>query len=461
MRNKFYYLFLLCIGFIIIPKPSYAQEEKPAEAEAPTDDLGDVSDAFQEQFFEALKQKGIENYELALISLEKAEKAAKGDPDQTAVVYFEMAKNLTQLKRYEEAEANYDKVLLTQNDRLDVMQSLYDLYYLERDYEKAIILVQRLIAFDEDYKEDLANLYARTKQYDKAIDLLDELDLIWGESDERDVLRSQIYRETGNTSGQIEKLEEKLDSKSKSEKDYLNLIFLYSEQGNSEKAFETAKELLVVYPKSHWVHLALYKFYLEYGDTTNAMTSIRIVFSSAEIDEESKYKVLGDFIGFVNENPAYEKDLEEVVSLFSSENNGKIYEELGNYYLAKEMKEEALRFYEKGIEVDLDNFSLLRRTLLLQIDFKKYEAAVQLSYKALEIFPAQPLLYLVNGVANLELSNIDLAIESLETGLDYLYEDLPMQLDFYEQLSIAYSKKGNLKKAEEFAKKALELKNPN
>lgn len=461
MRNKFYYLFLLCIGLLILPNLSYAQVEKPTETDAPTDDLGDVSDAFQELFFEALKQKGIENYELALIALDKAETAAKGDPDQMAAVYFEKAKNLTQLKRYEEAEVNYNKVLLTQNDRLDVMQSLYDLYYLEKDYDKAIILVQRLISFDEDYKEDLANLYARTKQYDKATDLLDELDIIWGESDERDVLRSQIYRETGNTSGQIEKLEEKLESKSKSEKDFLNLIYLYSEQGNSEKAFETAKELLAAYPNSQWVHLALYKFYLENGDTSKAMTSIRIVFSSDEIDDESKYKVLGDFIGFVNENPAYEKDLEEVVALFSSENNGKIYEELGNYYLAKEMKEEALKFYEKGIAIDLDNFSLLRRALLLQIDFKKYEDAVQLSYNALELFPAQPLLYLVNGVANLELNNVDLAIESLETGLDYLYEDLPMQVDFYEQLSIAYTKKGNLKKAEEFAKKALELKNPN
>ena len=54
--------------------------------EQPTDDLGNVTDAFQENFFEALKQKGIENYELALDALRKAEKAAKGDPKLEAVV---------------------------------------------------------------------------------------------------------------------------------------------------------------------------------------------------------------------------------------------------------------------------------------------------------------------------------------------------------------------------------------
>ena len=53
-----------------------------------TDDLGNVSDSFQDNFFEALKQKGIENYELALHALEKAEVAAGDNQVNKAVVYF-------------------------------------------------------------------------------------------------------------------------------------------------------------------------------------------------------------------------------------------------------------------------------------------------------------------------------------------------------------------------------------
>ena len=64
---------MLLLGIVLFPMTTYAQEiETP-----PTDDLGNVSDAFQENFFEALKQKGIENYELALIALEKAKKAGR------------------------------------------------------------------------------------------------------------------------------------------------------------------------------------------------------------------------------------------------------------------------------------------------------------------------------------------------------------------------------------------------
>ena len=456
MKNTQTYFLMLFLGVLLVPQNLLAQE-----IQGPTDDLGDVSDSFQENFFEALKQKGIENYELAIDALEKAERAAKEDVQAKAVVYFEMGKNQTQIKKYEEAEGNFRKVLQTQGDRLDVLEALYDLYYKQKNYESAIPLVLKLIKIDEDYKEDLANLYSRTKKYDEAIKVLDELDESLGESDYRDALRTQIYRKTGNSTGQIDKLEQKIDDNPKKEQDYLNLIYLYSEEGNTAKAFTTARELLKNNPKSELVHLALYKFYLDDGATKDALSSMKKVFASAQIDKPNKYKVLGDFIQFVNSNPEYEKDLSEMVSLFADENDGRVYEKLGDYYMNKGRKEEALKLYEKGILQDQDNFSLLKKTLLLQIDFMKYEKASQLSADALEAFPAQSIIYLLNGVANNGLQESDRAIESLETGVDYLLDDDRQERDFYKQLSIAYTQKGNTKKANLYTKKALEVKDPN
>lgn len=458
LKLKVRYLFLIVLG-ILLPKQLCAQEIKNDSIEAQSDGLGNVTDAFQENFFEALKQKGIENYELALSALIKAEKAAKTEENKS-VVYFEMGKNHTSLKQYAQAEENFNKVLKNEGDRLDVLEQFYELYYQQKEYEKSIPLVQKLIPFDDDYKEDLANLYTLTKQYDKALAQLDELDDVWGESDIRNALRSQIYRITGNTSGAIVNLEEKIDSNPKNEKEYLNLIFLYSEQGNTEKAFEAAKNLLKNNPKSELVHLALYKFYLDEGNSAEAIKSMKIVFAAEEIDTETKYKVLGDFIQFVNENEQYEVELAEIVNQFSVE-NGRVYEKLGDYYATKNRKEDALAAYEKGIVLDSDNYNLLKNTLLFQIDFKKYEAAEKLSSEGLEIFPAQALLYLLNGVANNGLQKSDAAIESLETGLDFVLEDPKMERDFYEQLIFAYTAKGDTKKAKMYSDKVATIKMPN
>ncbi|WP_042491647.1 tetratricopeptide repeat protein [Aequorivita sublithincola] len=458
MKTKPLYTFLLFFG-ILLPKLLHAQEIKTDSIQNPMDQLGDVTDAFQENFFEALKQKAIENYELALTALNKAEKAAKSNENK-AVVYFEMGKNFAYLKQYALAEESFNKVLKSEGDRPDVLEQFYDLYYQQKEYEKSIPLVKKLIPFDEDYKEDLTNLYVLTKQYDKALAELDELDGLWGESDIRNALRAQIYRATGNTEGAIENLEQKIDDNPKNEKEHLNLIFLYSEQGNKEKAFEAAKNLLKNNPKSQLVHLALYKFYLDEGNAPEAIKSMRIVFASEEVDKETKYKVLADFIQYVNENPQYETDLTGIVNEFSVE-NGRVYEKLGDYYAAKDRKEDALNAYEKGIAKDPDNYNLLKNTLLFQIEFKKYEAAAKLSFEGLEIFPAQALLYLLNGVANNGLQNSELAIESLETGLDFILDDPKMEKDFYTQLSLAYTVKGDVKKAKMYADKAAATKMPN
>ncbi len=443
-------------GILCFPKQLDAQE-----LQGPTDDLGDVSSAFQEHFFEALKQKGIENYELSLEAFKKAEKEAKEDQEIKAAVHFEMAKNLAKLKRYEEAETNFNKVLQARGDQLDVLELLYEMYYQQKNYEAAIPLVIKLTEIDSDYKEDLANLYSRTKQFDRSLQVIDELDELLGESDYRDALRAQIYRQTGNTSGQIEQLEEKIDAYPKNEKDYLKLIYLYSEEGDNQKSFIIAKKLLSNNPNSELVHLALYKFYLADGLTEEAFTSMKIVFASQKIDRTSKYKVLGDFIQFVDENASYQSELASLVNLFADKNDGQVYEKLGDYYLSKGQKKEALLLFEKGTSLDEDNYGLLKNTLLLQIEFKKYEAALHLSNSALEIFPAQALLYLLNGVANNGLQKSDMAIEALEMGVDYLLDDKKMEYDFYDQLAIAYQLKGDTQNANLFSKKALDLKDPN
>jgi len=448
---------LFFIGIFLFSESSLAQKV----GHLPTDDLGDVTDTFQEFFFEALKQKGIENYELALNALEKAHKAAYSNEEYKAVVNFEKAKNLTKLKRYEEAEINFKKVLEWETDRLDVLEALYDLYYLQKDYDSAIPLVIKLIEFDPDYKEDLANLYNRSKQYKKALIILDELDKEWGKSSYRDALRSRIYRVTGNYSKEIDVLKTNIDKNQKNEKDYLKLIFLYSDEGQKTKAFDTAKELLKQHPNSQLVHLALYKFYLEQGNVAQAINSMKIVFSSEEIDVDSKNKVLSDFLSFANNNPEQDFNLDRFVAQLSDDTNSQIYKLAGDYYLSKGQRDKALVFYEKGTIKDIQNFELLKSTIMLQIEYNEYNNASELSFKGLEVFPAQPALYLLNGIANNKLNNPGLAIESLETGLDYLFEDSNMEYDFYQQLTIAYTLKGDAKKAAIYTKKASDLKQSN
>ncbi|WP_188438279.1 tetratricopeptide repeat protein [Planktosalinus lacus] len=451
MKRNLTYILLLFFGMNFIPAISFAQEK---DEEVVLDDLGNVTDVFQEHFFEALKQKAIENYDRALESLEKA---AKESPNELAV-YFEMAKNHAYLKQWQQAEENYNKVLQMEPGKPEAYEGLYDIYYNTNDYSKAIEVVKKLIPFDKDYKEDLANLYERTEQYGKALQILDELDRELGNSDYRNQLRQQIYIKSDDSGTQISDLEERIKRTPSNEQDFLNLILLYSEADNKEAAFATAKKLIQAKPDSDVAHLALYKFYLDADQPQEAVKSMEVVFRSDKIDAENKFKVLNDFLLFVNDNPGYEEKLEEMVALFSTESKtDQVYEKLADYYLKKEMPEEALQYFELGVEINQGNFNLIKNTLLLQIDFKKFEEAETLSSQSLDLFPSQSLLYLLNGVANLNLENVSKAKTMLETGLDYLIDDTQMERDFYLQLSKVYDSEGNAQKAEEFQNKANKI----
>ena len=432
-----------------------------AQEETPTDDLGNVSDAFQENFFEALKQKGIQNYEKALSALESALTAAKGDAEQQAVVYYEMAKNYFALRQYEPAEqALLESESLIPN-RFDVNELLYEVYHKAQEYEKAIPIVEKLIPFDKVYKEDLANLYVKTARFDEALALINELDNAVGRNARRDELRKRIISITGDVGSEITRLEGITDSETATEQDFLELIYRLSTEGDTAKAEAVAAKLLERYPDSDLVHLALYKFALAKGDNDSAVSSMQQVLSARSIDEASKYKVLADFMDFTAANPNYNSALEEAIDNFTtSVDSAALWKQLGDFFLQQNNTTKALEFYEKGIAADSQDYGLIKNTLLLQIETQAFDRSLELSETALEVYPAQALLYLLKGVSLIGLNNADEAIDVLEEGVDYVIDDPKMEKDFYTQLSRAYSAKGDSQKAQEYSKKAEELGQP-
>ncbi len=455
MKNKVCIIIAL-LGYIYFPSAVIAQEEQVAFEEAAEDDLGNVTDEFQEYFFEALKQKGIENYEKAITALQKCQSMAPN----SAVVHFEMGKNYKNLEDYDAAIISFRKARELEPERESILVELYDTYSLNEDYENAIIVVKELIKSDSMYAENLVDLYVLSEKYDNALEVLEELDEEFGNNSYRNKVRRQIYARTNNIGAQIGDLEEGIEDDPENEQNYLNLIYIYSDMDNEEEAFQVAQDLLKANPSSTLVHLALYKFYLDKDNTEEAINSMKIIFDTEEIDVESKYDVLNDFLRYVNANPELETELLQLSTKLSEGENGPgLYEKLGLYYFNSERSKEALKYFELALKENPDNFELMQKALLLQLDFSKFEEASNLSEKALEIFPAQPIFYLIQGIALNELQEYSEAKETLTLGLDYLIENKEMELNFYEQLVLCYNGLNEERKSGDFQERVNKLKN--
>jgi len=452
--KKYFFIIAMLSGALFSFQVSFAQEKEVVLTDVNQDDLGNVTDEFQEQFFEALKQKGIENYEKAILALEECQKMEPDNP----VVYFEMARNYNELENYDRAIANLEKAHQLAPKREDVLDQLYKTYTRAKQYDNAVETLLKLLSFDEDYKEKLANIYLLNRQFEEALQTIDELDQQEGPSTYRNKLRRQIYARTGDTAAQIENLEQGIANNPENEQNYLNLIYIYSDMGDHEQAYNTALQLLEANPGSTLVHLALYKFHLEREEPEEAVNSMKIVFESEEIDAESKFKVLNDFLIFVDNNPEYEEDLMQVSKMLSErEDAPKLYSQLGQYYMKRGELEDALSFFEAGLAENTEDFQLVKNTIFLQLELEKYKEARDLSKEMLEVFPAQPVLFLLQGIALNQLEEYREAIEILTFGLDYLIDNPRMEIDFYTQLKMAYKELGEEEKSAEYSRKVEAL----
>ena len=255
-------LFFACLTGLVSAEV-VAQDPVILMQEVNQDDLGNVTDEFQENFFEALKQKGIENYEKAVQALLKCEKI---EP-QNAVVHFELGKNYKLLKNYDQAVQSLQTSNQLKPNQEWVLVELMEVYQLNKDFDSAILIAKNLIRLNSKYHNDLAELYLLSQKYDELLALLDQLDAQLGMNEFRLGLRQQIYSLTNNTPAQIQVLREAIKANPANETNYLNLVFVYSAEGMEKEAFEAAREMQKAFPSSTVVHLALYKFYLESKDT--------------------------------------------------------------------------------------------------------------------------------------------------------------------------------------------------
>ncbi|WP_396597641.1 tetratricopeptide repeat protein [Dokdonia sp. R86516] len=455
--NKGIYILILTVFFTLSRKRMNAQQPQEITpfADENVDDLGDVSDAFQTAFFEALKQKGIENYERAITSLNKC---IALEPE-LAILFFERGKNQVFLKNYDEAASDFNTYLDIKPNDVDVLEALYEVYFQQQDYESAASTVKKLIGFDVQYKEDLARIYTSTKRYEEALDLIEELDNEIGSDIYRDRLKSKLYRLSGNTNRQVKEIEKNIASNPKSEAEYLKLILLYSEQGDTQKAYETALELQKVNPYADEVHLALYKFNLNDGKIDDAISSMQKVLESTRMSPPAKHRVLNDFVLFVNRNPKYEPALERAIAIFDTQvADANIYQELATYYIQKGNKAKALPYLTKALDSEPENLELIKNTSLLLLDAGDFEKVEDVVADGLDLYPSQPLLYLTYGVALNKQGKFKAAIDQLELGVDYIIEDLMMEMDFYKQLGDAHTGDGDAVKAARYYSKVKELK---
>ena len=408
---------------------------------------------FQDNFYEALKQKAIQNYKKAIDALISCSKL---HPER-AVVFYQLGDLYFRIKEYSRAESSLQKAIALDQNNLWYKQKLYQLYVYNEDYNKAITAVKPLLFKSQAYQEDLVHLNVSAGNYEAALKEIEKLDAHYGYTSERDQFRANIYLQTDNQNAHVQFLKKRLSEAPENEQYFLNLIYTLSQYGLKDEAFERSESFLKAYPQSHIAHVALYKFYLDEKTYDKAITSMKIVTSSNVLAPHIKVKVLSDFLQFFKDNPAYKTALAELESAASLDVLNRSNSEWAAYYNETNKPLKALGFYEKELLKTPGNLGLIQIIANLYLETMQYERAVEFTLIQLEFFPTQVPLYLVYGQAQFHLQNWGAALEWLEIGLDYIFEENEAAEAYYILMADLYTKTNNIAKAKAFNNKVDEL----
>ncbi len=163
--RSLHYLAIIFLVTIMVPGSLLAQEEEESAAIS----LEDNTDVFQELFFEALKQKGIENYGKAINALLKCKQLASNND----VIDHELAKTYQLNNQLVLAEEYAREAIISKPANLWYLNTLVDIREQQGTDLKGI--KEQIPYNNEQLKENLARIYFEKKRYDIAREVLKDL----------------------------------------------------------------------------------------------------------------------------------------------------------------------------------------------------------------------------------------------------------------------------------------------
>lgn len=418
------------------------------------EDIALVDNQIEDNFFEALKQRGIENYDKAIVAIQKC---LEKEPKNAAFLY-ELGKNQLDLKNYVDAESSFKSAIEIDNKQRWYWNGLYDVYYQTKDFQKSIPVVQKLIEFDPNMREDLVSLYMNTNQKEKALALLKEMEASSNLTRSMEFYKLNLESSNEFTKPKKEQLEEAIKKNPKYEQNYIDLIVLYSSFNQEDKAFEVAKQLEKEIPNSDWAHVSLIKFHLNNNDGTNASKSMFKVLENDKIDLKIKHRIFNEFLIFAIKNPTFFNDVDTAIPYFDNDREIAVAKEVAKFFWKKGDLEKAIYYYEKAIKKNPEDIESVDYYLEVIYQKQDFQLLVKKATDFTEVYPTQASYYFYAGFGHNQLKNFKKAKELLENGLEFVVENKTLEANFYKELIISCENLNDTAKKQLYSNKLKQTK---
>ncbi|MFT5823947.1 MAG: tetratricopeptide (TPR) repeat protein [Crocinitomix sp.] len=341
---------------------------------------------------------------------------------------------------------------------------LADLYFERNEFAKTADLYAAIIAEEKnvDIKFKYVDALIRAKRFPEAITMLNEIEVETGVIPELTFTKYDLYLQLGET----EKAEEEIThllNENPTDSDYKIMVAdFYIQQKQFVKSKDLIQSVIKDNPDYGQAYIMMADLDLRQNNVTGAFDNLKKGFLRGDVELDRKLEIARGLLPYTSKN---ERDYKEmrlgVAALFDiiydpSLGNGKMHNYYGDYWTSLENYAKAEEQYEIAIEIDPSSFNLWLRLLDAQSNLENYKGLAANGEKAAELFPAQPIIYLLTGIGTKELEDYEKAEEWFFLGKDLVVQDPQLQSEFLYQLGDMNYRQSNLDEGAFYFDQALQ-----
>ena len=330
---------------------------------------------------------------------------------------------------------------------------------------EAVKIYQKLLKSLPDRSDiyyDFADCYLRMNKSTEAIEVYNELEKTIGVNAELSLQKEKIYVRMGKLDKAVEEINKLIATAPEEAKYYGILAELYAANNMDSEAVDTYQKALKIDPDNAYINLSLSEYYRQKRDYPKGFIYLEKAFNSEELDIDSKVKILLSY--YVVSEKSEELKQQSLalcdVLIKAHPKEAKAYSVAGDFYYRDKKLEKSKEYFSKAVELDKSKYVIWNQLLIIESELQQFTEMIKHGKEAVELFPNEPTVYLLLGIAYLQEKNPQEALIVLNQGKNMIIDNKPLLGQFYANIGDAYYRTKQMEQSDEAYEEALKI-NPN
>jgi len=382
---------------------------------------------------------------------------------QRAVSYYQLSSVYLQQNDLDRATFYAREACIRDTNNDWYKTHLANIYQYTGKLDSAIVLYEQLLGSKEsdEMLYNLAHLYNKTGEGEKALNLLDEISEENRFSREIMLMKHSTFHEMEEYDSAIVVLEEIVRLFPEDINNYGVLAEYLSEVGKGSYARDVYKDILTSEPENGLAMLSFSEYYLKENKIDSAFVWYNQAFCCSDLNISEKISIIINFLnnpGFIESN--YDHLLDLMQSVKKNERKFSYYAALTDITISIQDYEGAKFWLDSTLIYEKNNYQVWEQALLINGYLGNDEDIIRVTGEAIENFNEKGALFLIRANSLYNIGLYDEALSNLDSALIRDLERMQIVQAYYLFAEV-YKEKEDYKNSDSYFERIIEMDTEN